>query len=99
MSKTISLVTAALMLALGFAGAASAADATKAPLQPTRAARPSLQCSADANAKNLHGKERVAFRHDCMHKAARRTRPPTRSRRNPTRRNPHPGRYKPYGNT
>jgi hypothetical protein len=72
MTKSISLVTAALMLAVGFAGAASAADTKKAPVAPAAHPRTqaSLQCSADADAKNLHGKARSAFRHDCMHKAA-----------------------------
>ena len=69
MSKTIALVTAALMLATGFAGVASAADAKKAPVAHPRT-QASLQCSADADAKTLHGKARVAFRHDCLRKAA-----------------------------
>ena len=69
MSKRIALVTGALMLAMGFAGAASAADAKKAPVAHPRS-QASLQCSADANAKNLHGKARVAFRRDCMRKAS-----------------------------
>ena len=68
MSKTSSFVTAALMLAFGFAGTAFAADATKAPIAHPHS-QASLQCSADANAKNLHGKARVAFRRDCMRKA------------------------------
>ncbi|WP_439541996.1 PsiF family protein [Hyphomicrobium sp.] len=70
MSKTMSFVTAALMLAMGFAGAASAADAKKAPPAAHPRSQASLQCSADADAKNLHGKARVAFRHDCLRKAA-----------------------------
>lgn len=69
MSKTMSFVTAALMLAMGVAGAASAADAKKSPVAHPRT-QASLQCSADANAQNLHGKARVAFRHDCLRKAA-----------------------------
>ncbi|MBX9862652.1 MAG: phosphate starvation-inducible protein PsiF [Hyphomicrobium sp.] len=69
MSKTIAFVTAAMMLATGFAGVASAADAKKAAVAHPRS-QASLQCSADANAKNLHGKARVAFRHDCLRKAA-----------------------------
>ena len=66
MFKRIALVTSALMLA---AGAASAATANKpAPVAHPRSPA-SLQCSAQADAKGLHGKARVAFRHDCLRKA------------------------------
>jgi hypothetical protein len=69
MFKPISVVTAALMLATSFGSIASAADAKKAPVAHPRT-QASLQCSADADAKHLHGKARVAFRHDCLRKAA-----------------------------
>lgn len=69
MSKRIAIVTTALMLAIGAGGAASAADSKKAPAQAHPRSQASLQCSADANAKGLHGKERVAFRRDCLNKA------------------------------
>ncbi|MBN8913855.1 MAG: phosphate starvation-inducible protein PsiF [Rhizobiales bacterium] len=69
MFKRIALVTSALMLAAGAAGAASAATANKpAPVAHPRS-QASLQCSAQADAKGLHGKARVAFRHDCLRKA------------------------------
>lgn len=68
MSKRIAIVTTALMLALGAGGVASAATVkTTAVAHPRSQA--SLQCSAEANAKGLHGKARVAFRHDCLRKA------------------------------
>ncbi len=69
MFKRIALVTSALMLAAGMASAASAATASKpAPVAHPRS-QASLQCSAQADAKGLHGKARVAFRHDCLRKA------------------------------
>ena len=69
MFKRIALVTSALMMAVGAAGAASAATANKpAPVAHPRS-QASLQCSAQADAKGLHGKARVAFRHDCLRKA------------------------------
>lgn len=69
MSKRIAIVTTALMLTIGAAGAASATDSKKAEHQGHLRSQASLQCSADANAKGLHGKARVAFRHDCLRKA------------------------------
>ncbi|CAN0341786.1 unnamed protein product, partial [Phaeothamnion confervicola] len=68
MSKRIALVTTALMLAIGVAGAASAADSKKAPATHPRS-QASLQCSAEANAKGLHGHARASFRHACLRKA------------------------------
>jgi hypothetical protein len=68
MSKRIALVTTTLMLAMGAAGAASAAANKQAPAAHPRS-QASLQCSADADAKGLHGKERVAFRRDCLRRA------------------------------
>jgi hypothetical protein len=69
MSKKIALLVSALMLAAGAAGAATAADAKK-PMHVTHPrSQASLQCSAEANAKGLHGKARVAFRRDCLRKA------------------------------
>ncbi len=68
MPKRLALVTTALMLAIGAAGSASAATKHSPAAHPRTQA--SLQCSADANAKGLHGKARVAFRRDCLHKAS-----------------------------
>jgi hypothetical protein len=68
MSKRIALVTTALMLALGAGGVASAATVKKAAVAHPRS-QASLQCSAEANAKGLHGKARVSFRRDCLRKA------------------------------
>lgn len=51
---------------------AKAAPTTAAPVKadPAKAARSelSLKCSAEATAKNLHGKERKKFRKACMKK-------------------------------
>lgn len=69
MFQRIALMTSALVLAAGVAGAASAATAHKpAPVAHPRS-QASLQCSAEANARGLHGKARVAFRHDCLRKS------------------------------
>jgi hypothetical protein len=71
MSKRIALVMGALLLAAGAAGAASAADTAKKPSHVTQPrSQASLQCSAQADAKGLHGKARVSFRRDCLRKAA-----------------------------
>jgi hypothetical protein len=69
MSKRIALVMSALLMAAGSAGAASAANAQKAPHVGHPHTQASLQCSAAADAKGLHGKARAAFRRDCLHKA------------------------------
>lgn len=69
MFKRILVITSALMLAAGAAGAASAAAAKKAPPVAHPRSQASLQCSAEANAKGLHGKARTSFRHACLRKA------------------------------
>ncbi len=69
MSKRIALVISAVLMAAGSAGAASAANTQKAPHVGHPHSQASLQCSAAANAKGLHGKARVAFRRDCLRKA------------------------------
>jgi hypothetical protein len=73
--KTISsraLATAfASMLLIGSAFAQTAAPAaktdTKAPMVHSAA---SLECSKEADAKGLHGKERKKFRSECKRAAA-----------------------------
>jgi hypothetical protein len=73
--KTISsraLATAfASMLLMGSAFAQTAAPAaktdTKAPMVHSAA---SLECSKEADAKGLHGKERKKFRSECKRAAA-----------------------------
>lgn len=70
MSKRIALVMGALLLAAGTASGASAATAKKVTHVSHPRSQASLQCSAEANAKGLHGKARVAFRHACLRKAA-----------------------------
>ncbi len=74
MSRNIAIVTSALLLAVGAAGAASATE-DKKPIHHPRS-HVSLQCSAEADAKGLHGEARAAFRHDCLkrHEAALRHR-------------------------
>jgi hypothetical protein len=64
------LSASALMLsAAGAYAADSAKSATTKPAAKPRSAI-SLKCSADADAKGLHGKERKAFRKHCMKSAS-----------------------------
>ncbi len=76
--KFVSTSSALALAALVCAGTASAADYTakpaasiSAPAMPAKVAHiqseVSRQCSEEANAKGLHGKERRAFRSHCMH--------------------------------
>jgi hypothetical protein len=67
MRKYILLASAAA-LAVSFT-AALAQDAGKAKSKPRTAA--SIECSKQADAKNLHGKEREKFRARCKREAAK----------------------------
>ena len=84
MTKLSSLVTATAMASLLLIGAASAQTTapakteatkteTKAPAEK-KAEKPrtaaSLECSKEADAKGLHGKERRKFRSECKKTAA-----------------------------
>ena len=83
MTKLSSLATAAVasLLLIGAASAQTAAPAkpeatkteTKAPAEK-KAEKPrtaaSLECSKEADAKGLHGKERRKFRSECKKTAA-----------------------------
>lgn len=60
--KTVA-VAAAAMMAIG-SGVALAKDAKK-PVTPVVHSPESIQCSKDADAKGLHGKERKKFRAEC----------------------------------
>ena len=79
MTKISSLATATAIASLLLIGSVSAqttapakTDATKteakAPAKPRTAA--SLECSTEADAKGLHGKERKKFRSECKKTAA-----------------------------
>ena len=84
MTKLSSLVTATAMASLLLIGAASAQTAAPAKPQATKtetkapaekkAEKPrtaaSLECSKEADAKGLHGKERRKFRSECKKTAA-----------------------------
>ena len=54
----------ALTLGIGAANAETKAD-TKAPKAPKERSAKSLECSKQADAKGLHGKERQTFRLKC----------------------------------
>ena len=86
MTKISSLVTATAMASLLLMGTASAqttapakteapkTDATKAETKPPadkkQRTAASLECSKEADAKGLHGKERKKFRSECRKAAA-----------------------------
>ena len=64
--KTILAASAALVLG---ASAAMALDATKNTTKPAKVHTPaSIECSKQADAKNLHGQERKKFRSECKAK-------------------------------
>jgi hypothetical protein len=78
-SRVIAIIAASLLLG-GTAFAQTMAPATSAPgstMAPAakKAAKPrtaaSLECSKEADAKGLHGKERKKFRSECKAKAAK----------------------------
>lgn len=56
------LATAAIVFAIGFSGAASAAAVAKVAKVHSPE---SIECSKQADAKGLHGKERKTFRATC----------------------------------
>ena len=82
MKTLISMLTAAVLLSSGAAMAADSTGSAVPVAKPAvTAAAPakvktpkiasiqsekSKKCSADADAKSLHGKERKSFRHACM---------------------------------
>lgn len=80
MKSLISMLTVAALLSSGAAIAETAKVVTptakpavatapakvKAPHVATARSEISKKCSADADVKNLHGKERKTFRHTCM---------------------------------
>jgi hypothetical protein len=72
--KTISsraIATAfASMLLMGSAFAQTAAPAAKDTKAPMVHSAASLECSKEADAKGLHGKERKKFRSECKRTAA-----------------------------
>jgi hypothetical protein len=69
--KITTLVTAAAMTVflVGGAFAQTAAPAAPAPAKPAAApvthSAKSVECSKEADAKGLHGKERKKFREEC----------------------------------
>jgi len=86
MTRISALATATAVASLLLMGAASAqtaapkADAPKAETKaPTKTEKPrsaaSLECSKEADAKGLHGKERKKFRSECKANAAKGDKP------------------------
>jgi hypothetical protein len=74
-SRAVATAFASLLL-MGSAFAQTPAPATPAPAAKTETKAPmvhsaaSLECSKEADAKGLHGKERKKFRSDCKKTAA-----------------------------
>lgn len=83
MTRISALATAtavASLLLMGAASAQTAAPKTDAPKTETaKTAKPrtaaSLECSKEADAKGLHGKERKKFRSECKANAAKGDKP------------------------
>ena len=69
MKRTL-LLAGAIALAVSFTGA-FAQDAAKTKAPPKLRTAASLECSKQADAKGLHGKEREKFRSKCKRDAAR----------------------------
>ncbi len=68
--KRIVLLAGAIALAVSIASAfAQDAGKAKAPSKPRTPA--SIECSKQADAKGLHGKERAKFRSKCKRDAAK----------------------------
>ncbi len=69
MFKTTAGLAAATLLALGAAAPQAGAASTKTVAAKTATAKvhspASIECSKQADAKGLHGKERVKFRAEC----------------------------------
>jgi psiF repeat-containing protein len=84
MLKISSLATTTALAAFLLTGAAFAQTTTAAPKDTAKTASKapttpeekkarsaaSLECSKQADAKSLHGKERKKFRHECLKEAA-----------------------------
>lgn len=68
MSSRAAATAFAFLLLTGSAFAQTAAPAAKTEAKPRTAA--SLECSKQADAKGLHGKERKKFRSECKKGAA-----------------------------
>jgi hypothetical protein len=87
MTRISAFATATAIASLLLMGAASAqtaapaakTDAPKAEKAPAKAEKPhsaaSLECSKEADAKGLHGKERKKFRSECKATAAKGDKP------------------------
>lgn len=81
MMKFSSRAAATVALSLLLAGSAFAQSATPAPTAPAAKTAPakakpertaaSLECSTQADAKGLHGKERKKFRSECKKNATK----------------------------
>jgi hypothetical protein len=79
-SRAAGLALAASLLLAGSAYAQTPSPAASpAPAATTKSTKPrsaaSLECSKEADAKGLHGKERKKFRADCKKQATDKTAP------------------------
>ena len=72
-SRAAGLAVAASLLLAGSAFAQTPAPSTSAPAATSKSTKPhsaaSIECSKEADAKGLHGKERKKFRSECKAKA------------------------------
>ena len=69
------LLMSSAAFAQGTAPAPAAAPAAKMDKKPVVHSAASIECSKEADAKGLHGKERKKFRSDCKKEAAEKAAP------------------------
>jgi hypothetical protein len=71
LSSRVAATAIASLFLMGSAFAETPAPATPAPAAkaPVAHSAASLECSKEADAKGLHGKERKKFRSECKHQA------------------------------
>jgi hypothetical protein len=69
LSSRVAATAIASLFLMGSAFAQTPAPATPAPKAPVAHTAASLECSKEADAKGLHGKERKKFRSECKHQA------------------------------
>ena len=69
LSSRVAATAIASLFLMGSAFAETPAPATPAPKAPVVHSAASVECSKEADAKGLHGKERKKFRSECKRQA------------------------------
>ena len=65
-SSRVAVTAIASLFLMGSAFAETPAPATPAPKAPVAHSAASVECSKEADAKGLHGKERKKFHRECV---------------------------------